>query len=147
MFANAAYDYQRQYSNKKIYDKANIPRIDNFILKLIRDHFAKAARIQHNSLIFAALYPNPEYFARTLLTGFIPPEAFLYLDANGFIQDSKGIPIIYHIPRHENIKKITYPANIDLSKDKVLSRYSKDIPERDSQDKHRANPKYWWLHG
>lgn len=146
MFANPAYDYQRHYSNKKIYDKANIRRIDNFILKLVRDHFANAAKIKQNSLIFAALYPNPEYFARTLQTGFIPPEAFLYLDANGFIQDPKGIPIIYHVPRHKNIKKITYPANIDLAKDEILLRFCIDIPERDEQDKHRLNPKYWWLH-
>lgn len=121
MFINPEYDYLRQYSNKKVYDKANIPRIDNFILKLVRDHFANAAMIKQNSLIFAALYPNPEYFARTLLTGFIPPEAFLYLDTKGFIQDFKGIPIIYHVPRHKNIKKITYPANVDSSKDNTLT--------------------------
>ena len=105
MFKNPEHEYCKYYSNKTTYDKANIPRIDNFIIKLTRDHFANATRISHNSLIFSALYPHPEYHAKTLTSGFIPPEAFPYLDAKGYIQDINNIPTIYHIPRHKNIKK------------------------------------------
>lgn len=104
-FKNPEHEYCKYYSNKTIYDKANIPRIDNFIIKLTRDHFANATHISHNSLIFSALYPHPEYHAKTLTSGFIPPEAFPYLDAKGYIQDINNIPTIYHIPRHKNIKK------------------------------------------
>lgn len=95
----------KNYNNKTIYNKANINRINNFILKLTRDHFANVSNIKQNSLIYSALYPNPNYYEKTLSTGYIPPEAFPYLDANNFISDSNNIPIIYHASRHKNKKK------------------------------------------
>lgn len=94
----------KYYSNKAIYDKAGIARVDNFVIKLIRDHFASASRNGLNSFIYGAFYPNPLYYSRTLSTGYIPPEAFLYLDTNGYIQNETNVPIIYHVPRHKNKK-------------------------------------------
>jgi len=39
MNRSAETEYTKYISNQKLYDKANIPRIDNFIINLIRDHF------------------------------------------------------------------------------------------------------------
>ena len=52
-----------------------------------------------SSLIFGCLFPNDAYFKNTLLTGYIPPEAFLYLDERNYLQDQNNIPIIYHMQR------------------------------------------------
>lgn len=120
MYKNPETNYTRSYSNKIIYDKANIPRFDNFVIKLIRDHYSNAIKIKENSLIFGALYPNPNYHNRTLSTGYIPPEAFLFLDKNGLIQDDNNIPVIYHIPRHKNIKKIEYPQKMNCLTDTLI---------------------------
>lgn len=108
MYNSPSSNYKKSYSNKIIYDKANIHRIDIFILKLIRDHFANSTHIRQNSLIYSALYPNPSYYRNTLNTGFISPEAFPYLDSNDYISDINNIPIIYHATRHKNKKQITY---------------------------------------
>lgn len=107
MFAKTEEGFMRHYSNKTIYDRAGIPRIDNFAIKFIRDHFANS-RNKINSLIYGALYPNPLYHAKTLTTGYIPPEAFLYLNTYGYIQDKANVPTIYHVPRHKNKKQIQY---------------------------------------
>jgi len=40
-------DYIKYIINQKLYDKANIPRIDNFIINLIRDYFLQ---IRQNNL-------------------------------------------------------------------------------------------------
>ena len=40
MYKTSESNYESHYPNKKLYDNANIPRIDNFILKLNRDHMA-----------------------------------------------------------------------------------------------------------
>ncbi|XP_076482644.1 uncharacterized protein LOC143304841 [Bombus vancouverensis nearcticus] len=71
--------FKKYVKNKIIYDLANVHRIDCHILKLIRNHFAQAAKIKENSLIFSCLFPNDTYYKNTLTTGYIPPEAFPYL--------------------------------------------------------------------
>lgn len=137
-------NYKKFYSNKRIYDKADIHRIDTFILKLIRDHFANASNIKQNSLIHGSLYPNPLYHEKTLKSGFIPPEAFPYLDSNEYIQDIKNIPIIYHAPRHKNVKKILYDPKSDRLTNNL--KYNMSLPSKDENDTHRKNTeKYWWL--
>lgn len=73
-------EYKKYYSCKKLYDKANILRIDVFILKLTRDYTAKAACIRDNSLIFGPYFHNPLYFDKTRTSGYVPPEAFPYLE-------------------------------------------------------------------
>lgn len=139
-------EYKKYVRNKKLYDLANVHRIDCHILKLVRNHYANTANITENSLISSTCYPNPMYYEKTLFTGHIPPEAFLYLDRNGFIQDRNNIPIIYHVKRHMNVKKILYDRNLDGSSANPLWRYNKAISARDHIDKHRANlRKYWWL--
>ncbi|CAD6236622.1 GSCOCG00012474001-RA-CDS, partial [Cotesia congregata] len=40
-------NYQKFVSNEKLYEAADIPRIDNFIIKLVRDYFAKLPEINN----------------------------------------------------------------------------------------------------
>jgi hypothetical protein len=37
------------------------------------------------------------YYEKTRKTGFIPPEAFMYLDKKNYLQDNNNTPIIYHV--------------------------------------------------
>ncbi|XP_046734973.1 uncharacterized protein LOC124404685 [Diprion similis] len=143
-YRSASSLYVRFISNAEIYNEANINRIDCFILRLIRNHFANAVKIGENNLIRGPFFPNPLYFAKSLLSGFIPPEAFTYLDENEYIQDANNIPIIYHVLRGTRQKQILYtPApNVNTA----LMRFNTDLPDKDVSDRHRQNSdKYWWL--
>ena len=87
-------NFQKYISNTKLYDLANLNRIDCFIIKLIRNHYSQINNISENSLISGAAYPIDEYIrSSTMITGFVPPEAFPFLDINGHIQDENKIPI------------------------------------------------------
>ncbi|KYQ54675.1 Carboxy-terminal domain RNA polymerase II polypeptide A small phosphatase 1 [Trachymyrmex zeteki] len=68
-------DYTKYVSNLTLYNTAKIPRIDNFMITLMRDHFAQACRIHSNSLVYCAIFPNEMYYSKTLDIGYIPPEA------------------------------------------------------------------------
>ena len=136
-------EFQKYISNIKLYNLANLNRIDCFIIKLIRNHYSHITDISENSLISWAVYPNDGYFNNTLTSGFIPPEAFIYLDANGYIQNENKIPIIYHIFRRKNDKRISFTAQHPESDN--LSRFSRAISDRDSREI-TNNKKYWWLH-
>ena len=68
--------YKKYVKNKRIYDLANIHRIDCHILKITRNHFAQAAKIKENSLIFGCLFPNDSYYKNTLTIGYIPSRSF-----------------------------------------------------------------------
>ena len=98
-YRSAETNYFYYISNKKLYNEAKVPRIDNFILKLMRNHFTSTRSVLTNGLIQGLTYPNPLYFVKTLTSGHIPSEAFLYLDEKGFIQNNKNIPITYHAIR------------------------------------------------
>lgn len=146
MFRDPNSDYIKHYSNKMLYDKANVSRIDSFVIKLIRDHFVKVRYIPHNSLISGILYPNQNYFEHTLNTGYIPPEAFIYLDQEDLILDRNNIPLIYHVPRHKNIKKILYSSKINCVNDKNKIKYCISMPEKDKKSMHDKDlKKYWWI--
>ena len=132
--------------NKKIYNKAKIPRVDNFMLKLSRNHFASTRSVLTNSLIHGTMYPNPIYFNKPLTSGWIPPKASLYLDEKRYIQDNKNIPLIYHAFQRAGSTKITYPPNLNDTISNSLCRSSIALPKRDIKDNHRRNlERYWWL--
>ena len=105
-FRSPESEYQHYISNKKLYNEANIHRIDCFILKLIRNHFSQIRTISNNSMISDVIYPNPMYYEKACNTGYVPPEAFPYLDNLNLIQDSNNVPIIYHINRKRAKKNI-----------------------------------------
>ena len=92
-------------------------------------HFAQAAKIKENSLIFGCLFPNDAYFKNTLLTGYTPPpEVFLYLDERNYLQDQNNILIIYHIERKIGMKSIQYEENLDDRTADTRWRYNMALP-------------------
>lgn len=85
------------------------------------------------------------YFEKTLTTGFIPPEAFLYLDQKGYIQDNRNVPLIYHFPRHNNNKKFGYPPYSSSNDRNITWRYNMSILNPEKLKRKETNNKYWWL--
>ena len=89
----------------------------------------------------APYYVNHEYICRTLQNGYVPPEAFLYLDSNGFIQNEIGIPIFFHIYRRANIKAI-YSKELTINN----RRFDTSVYSGDKNMIQNINiKKYWWL--
>ena len=86
------------------------------------------------------------YFEKSLTSGWILPEAFLYVDKKGYIQDNKNITLIYYAFWSAGSAKITYPRNLNETISNDLCRYSAALPKRDIKDKQRQNLEwYWWL--
>jgi flagellar biosynthesis chaperone FliJ len=130
--------YRYFYSNKYLYKEAKIIRIDNFIIKLVRKHYDRAQNTPENGLISHIFYHNEEYIHKTLFTGFIAPEHFIYLDSKGYIQNQMFVPILYHYNRRATDKTIQYsPGNING--ENLI--YDTTIPERDRKIKRN----HWWL--
>ena len=100
-------------SNYNILKEAEVPRIDYFIIKLIRNYIKKSINNRSNDLIFGPYYFKQNYFEKTLLDGFIPPECFQFLDNLGYIMNERLQPIFYHYSRDNRNKKILFdPGNI-----------------------------------
>ena len=139
-------NYKKFYSNKILYNKANIPRIDNFIIKLVRNHYAAAKNITDNQIItnISNLFDNDE-FEKCKKTGYVPPQAFLNLDKSGYIKNQYNVPILYHWRRNKANKKIEFDANnVKIINDNKV--YSDVIPKIDSFSFIRLNKdKIWWL--
>ncbi|XP_076221690.1 uncharacterized protein LOC143176940 [Nomia melanderi] len=136
-------NFTKLVKNHRLYEEANIIRIDLFILKLIRNHWANVHNVTTNSLIHCSTFPNPLYFRKTMVTGYTPPESFIYLDSEGYIQNSENVPIIYHVHRRTFDKHITYDKNIRFNDPDM--RYNYNLSNVDKRDKHRQNIRYWWL--
>ncbi|OXU29274.1 hypothetical protein TSAR_015149 [Trichomalopsis sarcophagae] len=134
-------NYKKMISNKKIYNKAYIPRFDNFITKINRDYFANTKKVTSNNRIVRITEIDTDYIEKCKTSGYLPPESFILLDHQELIQDNNNIPIIYHWYRHRCNKKI--PPNYESI---PILKYSTAIPARDSNDKTRLySNKYWWL--
>ncbi|KAI8119587.1 RNA-directed DNA polymerase from mobile element jockey [Lucilia cuprina] len=141
LYRTANNNYKKYVPNKILYNKAKVSRIDNFIIHLIRDHIVSCLNCHDNNLIMAPYHTNDEYISKSLLNGYVPPEAFLFLDKNGYIQNEIGIPIIYHIYRRANIKAITCRQ---LTNENI--RFDTSIFTDDKHIKPNLNTrKYWWL--
>lgn len=129
--------YIRYISNRMLYNSSNTSRIDMHIIHLVRNHFARTIDITDNDYVCQPYYPNDLYLRKTLTSGFIPPEAFLLLDREDYIQNRDGVPVIYHIVRRPTDKKIVHSAT-DL--DAALMRYSTDTGDPDPKKKSQQ----WW---
>lgn len=136
MYRKPETEYQHNVSNNAIYDEANLVRIDRFILGLIRDHHQRAIE-SDNSLIGHLYYPNEPYIRNAMESGHIPPEAFPLMDAEGYIEDSQGIPIIYHVVRRPTDKSVRHQAE---GLDRTLIRFNTSmgnvVPAKKTT--------YWW---
>ncbi|KAK0074467.1 hypothetical protein PV326_012427 [Microctonus aethiopoides] len=136
-------EYKKWISNKKLYNETKIPRIDNFIIKITRDYFSKCKN-NKNQIIKEFTNINTEITINGTEQGYPQPQAFIYLDAKGIIQDEHNIPIIYHLKRHKKNKKLPTSWN-QIAVRTNPYKYSTAIPDIDSKDNHRLNPQYWWL--
>ncbi|CAD6220028.1 GSCOCG00012947001-RA-CDS, partial [Cotesia congregata] len=136
-------NFKKFVSNNKIYEQADIPRIDNFIIKLNRDYFSNLSNIDNSDLnkinnmdqIKGEKYNSSSY---------IFPHMFIHYDRKDLIQNHNNIPIIYHCKRTQCNKKIDYTAD-SFNNNRFDFTYSTSIPQRDQLDATRLNDKYWWL--
>lgn len=146
MFRDPETDYITLFSNSKIYNKAKIPRIDSFILKLTRNHIANAIKNKTNPQISAPFEQNTDEIKKMIAQGRLPVEAFPLLDREGFIQDDNNLPILYHVSRHVGNGVVKF-NKYDLENDSTIKLvYSKSLPPRDIADKSRLNiRRYPWL--
>lgn len=137
-------NYKKWIPNYKLYEYANIIRIDLFILKLIRNHWTNVHRVTTNSLIHCTAFPNPLYYDKAATTGYTPPESFTHLDKEGLLQNTTNFPVIYHVNRKTSQKSITYSKN--ATQDNPIMRFNYRLSSVDRKDNHRANTKkYYWL--
>ena len=136
-YRSADTDFMHYLSNQYIYNKAKIPRIDIHLLKIIRNHWANTAGIHINNLILGPCYVHQTYIKKTLKSGYVPPEGFLFLDANKYIQDINNVPIIYHAHRKRGQTHILYESNLITTEENILWRYEMSLPARDENDKSR----------
>lgn len=137
-------DFQRYVNNKTLYDKADIPRIDHFILKLTRDYFSSLYLTGNNAIRYIASQPF-HLSELQLRTCYILPQAVTYCDAKGLLQDANNVPVLYHWRRNKANKRITITLdNIQNNHEKFIG--STDIPNKDLLDFHRLKfQKYTWL--
>ncbi|KAL7289421.1 hypothetical protein TKK_0016554 [Trichogramma kaykai] len=98
----------KRISNTKLYTAAALPRLDTFIVKIIRQHIKNAMQVDTNSLISGPFFPNDTYLRRACNTGFTPPETFKFLDENKFIIGDNMEHILYNFIRHCRNKRIPF---------------------------------------
>lgn len=98
-------NFTRKISNKNLYNAADIPRIDNFIIKITRDYFANITKIPNK--VMQQLSKPDEIIAKiAAVRGTLSPQDFIYHDRLGLIQDENNIPILYHWKRNRYNKRI-----------------------------------------
>ncbi|XP_017892292.1 uncharacterized protein LOC108632312 [Ceratina calcarata] len=131
-------------SNMTLYEQANITRIDIFIINLARQYFSKLPQ-NKNELIRSLAIISTAAAEEQMNNGYINPEAFIYCDKQGIIQNSLNIPILYHWRRNRANKRIAFKAtDFILNPDKFA--FSMRIPPTDFLNFARLNTaKYWWL--
>lgn len=139
-YRNAATEYRHYISNTTLYTLSDTTRVDMHLLKLVRNHCQRSsAMTEENDYIWQPYYPQELYLRKALTTGYIPPEAFIYLDTNGYIQDDQNVPIIYHINRRPTEKNIEHSKG-DL--DRSLLRFNMSIPHTSDADRNKYT--HWW---
>lgn len=135
-------NYKHWISNRILYNSANLPRIDNFIIKLTRNYFNNIKKINNDVMrkLCSVDHQTPIMAASN---GHIKPQDFMHHDQQGIIQDKRNVPIIYHWKRHRLYFKLPTPEEMY---NKPNSRsFSEIIPSCDLSDKFRLTKKYWWL--
>lgn len=140
---SAVSNFLRRHSNRA-YEASNITRIDNFIIKLTRDHYARLSSINNASVAFAAVSATDAYIQSSMQSGFLPPEAFVYLDSHGYVQDADGIPVLYHIRRAHPKSGIFYQPNQNTATEDVI--FDTSLPPCDVPDVRKLSDRYWSFH-
>ena len=127
MYRTSSSNFLHRFSNKILYDIADIPRIDTHILNLTRNYLANLLPIE-NQITKSFTFPRSDYKEKSI-SGHFPPQYFTYFDCQGLIQDINIIPIIYHISRHKANKDITYNIR-DCKIPSINMKYNTKIPKK-----------------
>lgn len=132
-------NYEKYFRNNTLYQKANIVRIDNFIINIIRNHILRCIDCDNNNLIKAPYLTSDSYLLYTMSKGYVPPEVFIALDKKKYIQNERGIPVFYHLNRRATDKAIHLeslnPNNCG---------FDTSISDKDYKLSKKSN-KFWWL--
>lgn len=139
-YRSAESNFNKFICNKDIYNIAMIPRIDNHIIRLIRDYFSKLPQINNTAINNLTRF-SEEDLNKYNETGLLPPQTFLPLDHKGLIRDGNNVPVIYHWKRHKARKKIEFSAD-DIKKRWFDFNYSRALSLADSLDAHGLSDKY-----
>lgn len=132
-------NFTKYFSNRKLYTKANVIRIDNFVINLIRYHIMRCTLCDNNNLIKAPYFALDNYLLNTVSKGYVPPEAFILLDRRKYIQNEHGIPVFYHTYRRATDKSIQF-----IEYNEYTKRFDTSVSNRDILL--TANYlKFWWL--
>ena len=138
-------NYKKNVKNIELLNKANIQRINSFVIKLCRNYFAKTPDSQLLKDLTQKIQSNTHYITNTLITGFTPPEIFPSLDKNGYVTDANNTPLLYYAQRGTNSKAIKFhPLNHSDANTNTL-KYCTQIPNKDKSENSKANKNYWWL--
>lgn len=71
-------NYYHHVSNKILYDTAEIPRIDNFILELTRNYYNKMMHIENRTIYAMTIYPPEEAIGRARSSDIKPQYSTYY---------------------------------------------------------------------
>lgn len=133
-------------NNYTLYNTADIIRIDNHLIKLIRGYFAAASVNTENEIIGKNMTRIEEVYSDIIDNKWMPPEAFIYMDHKGLIQDRNNIPILYHIRRKADDRKITHPWHSSYGDPGLNWAYDIALSDKDQEDDYkRDKEKFWWL--
>lgn len=133
--------YKLRISNVDIYEMANIPRIDNYTLRLTRQYFNNLPS-SPNELIHNLIQLNEIEAIRQAKSGYTTPQLFTTLDNMGIIQNSDNVPVIYHKKRNSANKTISLEVN-DYKTNKLI--YNITLPSVDKNNFDRITKNYWWI--
>ena len=65
------HNFMKKVSNFDLLNEAQIPRIDCFMIKLIRNHIKNSIGHRENNLIYGPYFHKPQFHANSLKSGFI----------------------------------------------------------------------------
>ena len=130
LYRSEKHQFRKKVSNFELMRAANIPRIDCFIIKLIRNYIKNSMKNRDNNLIYGPYFEKTLFHLENMKSGFTPPETFLYLDENGYIVDKNSVPYFYHIPRHNSNKKILFKPERRNNLSLVYSRATTETDKK-----------------
>lgn len=143
VFRKADTGYQHYVPNQAQYDHFKADRIDIHIIQLIRNHILRTSANFSNSLLFGPYFTDNHILNNSTLPNKIPgPEAFIYLDKKGYIQNENNLPIIYHIYRRPNEKGFD---NTKFEQPENHMRFSAAFKWNEKHNYQKRKAKYWWL--
>lgn len=138
-------NFRRYTSKGTVYKIANIPRIDSFILKLIRNHIKKSIKISHNEFISKLYHKDTNYYRRTMSSDYLPHETFIFLDHNEYLQDERNVPYFYHVKRRALIRELSYEPRAICSHLDLDIKYSLKLPDCDKIENLQKRKKIIYL--